>query len=166
MKFKKYIPLLIAAPFVLASCSPYTDISSSITAHIGFEQIGEKEVPSSAGYLLTTPPQGFVLAGATAPAIPTVMNYTITLSSTTATTCQVQKYTATGDDVEIGTVSITDGKVTISGSTYSSNNVDSDLHGVFLGFGACTVEGVASTVTISFTVGKKSYRGTNTSVII
>ena len=32
MKFKKYIPLLIATPFVLASCSGNIDISSKMSS--------------------------------------------------------------------------------------------------------------------------------------
>ena len=146
MKFKKYIPLLIATPFVLASCAAYIDISSQMS-------------DDAAGGLVhfnVVPPQGFLTAPTDNAA--TTINYTASLSSAGATTCNVITYGLDGLDGTTTPVTFADGKASLSGTTFASGVVV----GNFLEIEGCSGLGkVASSVNISFTVGVDTYKGTH-----
>jgi hypothetical protein len=146
MKFKKYIPLLIATPFVLASCAAYIDISSQMS-------------DDAAGALVhfnVVPPQGFITAPTTNAA--TIINYTASLSSTGATTCNVIIYGLDGLDGTSTTVTFANGKASLAGTTFASGVVE----GNFLEIEGCSGAGtVSSSVDISFTVGVDTYNGSH-----
>lgn len=155
MKFKKYIPILIATPFVLASCasaSEIIDISSQITSKTSQPTV----------YFALTPPKGFVTAPSNGAL--TTINYTATLSTTSskpADACQVGVYSFDGPLVTpTNTVIIVNGTGTIRGTTHSNSQ------GTFLYVFGCDAAGVTPTVTTSFKVGTKSYSGTHTSATL
>jgi hypothetical protein len=152
MKFKKYIPLLIATPFVLASCAGYIDISSKISCYFTGTSIVHYNV---------VPPQGFITAPTDNAA--TIINYSASLSSVGAadgTTCDVITYGLNGLDGITTPVTFANGTASISGTTFASG-LDGSV-GDFLEIENCnTVNAVSSSADISFTVGVDTYKGTH-----
>ncbi len=112
------------------------------------------------------PPQGFITAPGANGSTPTIINYTVSLSSvgtTPAVGCNVITYKSDGTEgiPPGGAIVFTNDKASFSGTTYTSGTVTGNFLEVESCYGATsTGVAVASSVDISFTVGVDTYKGT------